>query len=268
MRACRINSRLLAARILVVELARRTHSRCGAGDHTSSRGDAKRVTAFGDVQLDTNKGHDARHILGPEAVAAKRRHISSTDDITWTHYYDCDHHEYTTTVDHRKRQRFKTDRDPSTLGTPAYKKALQGHPALCALWEKIIVGALQGPELGFKKSITHERQNLYQGEIDGEFVLVVHHADDFAIASRSTAATEKLISVIDLHATTSCEGIGIKTAQDYIKLSPGATLIQCSLQQTHGRETPGSLYIDDLAPDDAADGTGLPADSPLFASDF
>ena len=110
--------------------------------------------------------------------------------------------------------------------------ALQGHPEAGALWEKMIVGILESDELKFTLT-THER-NLYCGEIDGQLVLVCRQVDDFAIASKSTQAAEKLISVINRHATTESKGIGIcdsqgiglryngldvHQTQDYIKLS-------------------------------------------------
>jgi hypothetical protein len=68
------------------------------------------------------------------------------------------------------RKRYGTDVDPKTRVVPL-DIALQGHPEAGALWEYMIVCILEGKELGFK-STTHE-QNLYQGEIDGELVLVV-----------------------------------------------------------------------------------------------
>jgi hypothetical protein len=58
----------------------------------------------------------------------------------------------------------------------------------------MIVGVLEGDKLAFK-STTHER-NLYIGTIDGERVLVCRQVDDFAIASKSRAAAEKLIAQV------------------------------------------------------------------------
>ena len=59
----------------------------------------------------------------------------------------------------------------------------------------MIIGVLEGPELGFT-STTHER-NLYQGKIDGETVLICRQVDDFAIATRMPSTAKKLISVIN-----------------------------------------------------------------------
>ena len=75
---------------------------------------------------------------------------------------------------------FGTDIDPHTHVIPV-EHAIQGHPEAGVLWEKMIIGILEGDELGFT-SMTHEC-NLYHGEIDGELVLVCHQIDDFAIAS-------------------------------------------------------------------------------------
>ena len=119
----------------------------------------------------------------------------------------------------------------------------------------MIVGILEGDELGFK-STTHEH-NLYQGEINGELVLVCHQVDDFAIASVSPTAAKKLITVINAHATTESKGTGVLDSQglcihyngidvhqtrDYIKLSC-ETYIDHVLQ-THGWDKPGARETD------------------------
>jgi hypothetical protein len=129
------------------------------------------------------------------------------------------------------QKRYGVDVDPKTHVVPL-ERAMQGHPEAGALWERMIVGILEGDKLNFR-STTHER-NLYRGEIDGELVLVCRQVDDFAIASKSTAAAEKLIAVINAHATTASKGIGtldgqgiglryngidIHQTRDYIKLS-------------------------------------------------
>jgi hypothetical protein len=152
------------------------------------------------------------------------------------------------------RKRYGTDIDPITHVVPV-EKALQGHPEAGALWEKMIVGILEGPELGFT-STTHER-NLYRGVIDGELVLVCRQVDDFAVASASPAAAAQLIAVINAHATTSSQGIGILDNQgigiryngvdlhqtrDYIKISC-ETYINRVLQ-THGWEKPNAKESD------------------------
>lgn len=96
-------------------------------------------------------------------------------------------------------KRFGKDIDPTKYVIPV-NKALQGHPEAGVLWGKMITGILESKELGFK-SMTHEK-NLYRGEIDGEMVLVCRLVDDFAIASKSRAAANKLIATINKHATT------------------------------------------------------------------
>jgi hypothetical protein len=151
-------------------------------------------------------------------------------------------------------KRYGTDVDPKTHVIPL-DRALQGHPEAGALWEKMIVGILEGDELGFT-STTHER-NLYRGTIDGELVLVCRQVDDFAIASPSPAAAEKLIAVINKHATTSSKGTGVPSSQglglryngvdvhqtrDHVKVSC-ETYINRVLQ-THGWETPGARESD------------------------
>ena len=133
--------------------------------------------------------------------------------------------------------------------------ALQGHPEAGALWERMIVGILEGPELGFT-STTQER-NLYRGTIDGELVLVCRQVDDFAIASESRAAAEKFIGVINSHVTTSSLGIGSPTdngitaryngidvhqTRDYIKLNCETYLDR--VLQTHGWDQPSPRESD------------------------
>ena len=152
------------------------------------------------------------------------------------------------------RKRYGSDVDPKTHVIPL-DRALQGHPEAGALWERMIVGILEGDELGFK-STTHER-NLYRGEIDGELVLVCRQVDDFAIASVSPTAAEKLIAVINAHATTESKGTGVLDSQglgiryngidvhqtrDYVKLSC-ETYIDRVLQ-THGWDKPGARETD------------------------
>ena len=74
------------------------------------------------------------------------------------------------------------------------------------------MGILEGLELSFT-STTHER-NLYRGKIDGELILVCHQeVDDFAIATRTPSTAEKLIAIINQHATTSSKGIGTLSDQ-------------------------------------------------------
>jgi hypothetical protein len=151
-------------------------------------------------------------------------------------------------------KRHGVDLDPNTHVVPLHR-AMQGHPEAGALWESMIVGILEGKELGFK-STTHER-NLYRGKIDGEEVLVCRMVDDFAIASKTTAAAEKLVAIIDKHATTGSKGTGIATSQglhlryngvdihqtrDYIKLSCETYLDR--VLQTHGWEKPGARESD------------------------
>jgi hypothetical protein len=155
---------------------------------------------------------------------------------------------------------FGRDIDPRTHVIPV-GRAVQGHPEAGVLWEKMIVGILEGPELGFRLT-THER-NLYHGIIDGELVFVCHQVDDFAIASKSQDTAEKLIKVVNSHATTDSQGIGVKTVhgvssryngidvhqtQDYIKLSC-ETYIKRVLQ-THDWEAPSPRESDrhDLVP--------------------
>ena len=152
------------------------------------------------------------------------------------------------------RKRYGSDVNPKTHVIPL-DKALQGHPEAGALWERMIVGILEGDELGFI-STTQER-NLYRGTINGELVLICRQVDDFAIASASTATADKLIAVINAHATTSSKGIGIPDDQglglryngidvhqtrDHIKISC-ETYINRVLQ-THGWEKPGARETD------------------------
>jgi hypothetical protein len=151
-------------------------------------------------------------------------------------------------------KRYGTDVDPRTHVVPV-EKALQGHPEAGALWERMIVGILEGPELGFT-STTHER-NLYHGMIDGDLVLVCRQVDDFAIASKSPTTANKLIAIINAHATTASKGIGVLDDQGlgiqyngidlhqtrhYVKLSC-ETYINRVLQ-THGWEKPGAKESD------------------------
>ncbi len=147
-------------------------------------------------------------------------------------------------------KRFSNDIDPRKYVVPVHR-ALQGHPEAGVLWEKMIVSILEGKELNFR-STTHER-NLYRGTIDGETVLVCRQVDDFAVASRSRAAANKLIATINKHVTTDNQGIGIRDddgvhsryngvdihqTRDYVKLSC-ATYIKRVLQ-THGWEKPAA----------------------------
>jgi hypothetical protein len=64
-------------------------------------------------------------------------------------------------------KRFGVSLDPATHVIPLHR-ALQGHPEAGVLWERMIVGILEGPELGFT-STTHER-NLYRGVVDGDCI--------------------------------------------------------------------------------------------------
>ena len=146
------------------------------------------------------------------------------------------------------KKRYGNDIDPTKYVIPL-NRALQGHPEAGVLWERMITGILESDELGFK-STTHER-NLYHGKIDGETVLVCRQVDDFAIACKSPAVADKLIAVINKHATTENQGVGIRgdfgvhsryngvdihQTRDYVKLSC-ETYIQRVLQ-THGWEKP------------------------------
>jgi hypothetical protein len=141
-----------------------------------------------------------------------------------------------------------TDINPKAQVVPL-GRALQGHPEAGVLWETMIVGVLEGDELGFK-STTHQR-NLYIGTIDGECVLVCRQVDDFVIASKSRAAVKKLIAVINKHATTESQGLGHETpyvvsnryngvdihqTRDYIKISCDTYLPR--VLQTHSWEKP------------------------------
>ena len=101
---------------------------------------------------------------------------------------------------------FGMDINPKDYVIPV-NKALQGHPEAGILWEKMIVSILKGKELGFKAT-THER-NLYRGTIDGETILVCQQVDDFAIASKSHTIADKLVAIINKHATMENQGIGI-----------------------------------------------------------
>jgi len=117
---------------------------------------------------------------------------------------------------------FHIDVDPSTHVIPL-NKALQGHPEAGTLWEHMIVGILED-ELGFCLT-THER-NLYQGEINGELLLVCCQVDDFAIAVKNPKIADILINKINAHVTTQNKGVGTKynsvdllQTGDYIKIS-------------------------------------------------
>jgi hypothetical protein len=151
-------------------------------------------------------------------------------------------------------KRHGVDLDPKTHVVPL-EIAMQGHPEAGALWETMIIGILEGDELGFK-STTHER-NLYHGMIDGEVVLVCCMVDGFAIALKNTTAAEKLVAIIDKHATTGSQGTGVSTSQglhlryngvdihqtrDYIKLSCETYLDR--VLQMHGWEQPGARESD------------------------
>jgi hypothetical protein len=152
------------------------------------------------------------------------------------------------------RKRFGTDVNPDTHVIPL-EHALQGHPEAGALWEKMIVGILEGDELQFK-STTHE-PNLYRGHIDGQLVLICQQVDDFAIASSCPSAADKIIAIINRHATTSSKGTGTITAhglhlryngldvhqtRDYVKISCETYIDR--ILQTHGWETPGARESD------------------------
>jgi hypothetical protein len=152
------------------------------------------------------------------------------------------------------RKRFGTDVNPDTHVIPL-ERALQGHPEAGALWEKMIVGILEGDELQFK-STTHE-PNLYRGHIDGQLVLICRQVDDFAIASSCPSAADKIIAIINRHATTSSKGTGTITAhglhlryngldvhqtRDYVKISCETYIDR--ILQTHGWETPGARESD------------------------
>jgi len=146
------------------------------------------------------------------------------------------------------RKRFGIDLDRCTQVVPV-NRALQGHPEVGVLWEKMIVGILEGKELNFKAT-THER-NLYRGEIDGAVVLVCRQVDDFAIASTSDTAAAQLIAVINRHAMTVDQGTGKRTVhgitaryngvdihqtRDHVKLSCENYIRR--VLQTHGWESP------------------------------
>ena len=117
------------------------------------------------------------------------------------------------------------------------------------------VGILEGPELGFTSTM-HEH-NLYQSMINGELILVCCQVDDFATSTKNTSTAEKLITIVNQHATTSSKGIGtpsdqgicmwyngldIRQTRDYIKLSC-ETYINHVLQM-HGWEKPGTCMSD------------------------
>jgi hypothetical protein len=158
------------------------------------------------------------------------------------------------------RKLHNRDIDPAVYAIPV-TGAIQGHPETGRLWQDHIVSFLLGPRLRFTTT-AHER-NLYRGMFHGELVLVCRQVDDFAIGSASTATAEALISVINSHATTSSNGIGVPTkygitiryngldvhqTRNYIKLSC-ETYVH-SLLSTHGWETPSASASDrpDLVP--------------------
>jgi len=130
---------------------------------------------------------------------------------------------------------FHVDVDRGTHVIPL-NKALQGHPEAGALWERMIVGILED-KLGFH-STTHER-NLYQGEIDGELLLICCQVDDFTIAVKDPKTADILINKINAHVTTQNKGVSMKyngvdllQTRDYIKISCESFIDQ--VLQTHG----------------------------------
>jgi hypothetical protein len=157
-------------------------------------------------------------------------------------------------------KRHGIDIDPSLYAIPV-TGAIQGHPEAGQLWQDFIVSFLTGPTLKFTTT-AHER-NLYCGTFCNEQILVCRQVDDFAIGSTTTTTAEALIQVINSHAITSSNGIGVPTVfgisswyngldvhqmRSYIKLSCD-TYIQ-HLLSTHGWETPSSASTDhhDLVP--------------------
>jgi Reverse transcriptase (RNA-dependent DNA polymerase) len=144
---------------------------------------------------------------------------------------------------------FDVSLDPATHVIPL-NRALQGHPEAGILWERMIVGILESPNLGFT-STTHER-NLYCGVVDSETVIICRQVDDFSIAADTCAVADNIIAIINCHVTTDNKGIGIlipdgfhmsyngvdiHQTQSYIKLSC-VTYIN-HLLQTHGWVEPG-----------------------------
>jgi Reverse transcriptase (RNA-dependent DNA polymerase) len=129
------------------------------------------------------------------------------------------------------------------------ERALQGHPEAGVLWEKLIVGILEGPDLHFA-STTHER-NLYHGTFLGEKVIICRQVDDFAVASDTTTTAEAIIALINSHVTTESKGIGtvspdgvharyngvdVRQTRHYVKLSCDTYIHR--MLQSHGWETP------------------------------
>jgi len=95
----------------------------------------------------------------------------------------------------------------------------------------MIVGILED-KLGF--CLTMHERNLYQGEIDGELLLVCHQVDDFAIATKNLKMSDILINKINACITTQNKGVGTKyngvdnlQTRDYIKMSCNPSLIKC-----------------------------------------
>jgi hypothetical protein len=98
--------------------------------------------------------------------------------------------------------------DPHKYAIPV-TGAIQGHPEAGRLWQDFIVSFLLGPKLRFTTT-GHER-NLYRGIFNGELILICRQVDDFAIGSSTQATAEALIKVINSHATTLSNGIGVPT---------------------------------------------------------
>jgi hypothetical protein len=157
-------------------------------------------------------------------------------------------------------KRFNKCIDHSKFAIPV-TGAIQGHPEAGRLWQDHIVSFLTGPTLRFTTT-GHER-NLYRGVFRGELILICRQVDDFAIGSTTSATAEALIQVINSHATTSSNGIGVPTVygisnryngldihqtRHHIKLSC-ETYVQWLLS-THGWETPSPSSTDrpDLVP--------------------
>jgi hypothetical protein len=100
-------------------------------------------------------------------------------------------------------KRFAANVDPRTHVIPL-QRALQGHPKAGVLWEKLIVGILEGPELQLR-STTHKR-NLYHGTFRNKSVLICRQVDDFVIATDSRPVAEAIIKIINRHVTTATQG--------------------------------------------------------------
>jgi hypothetical protein len=105
-------------------------------------------------------------------------------------------------------KRFGSPIDPSLYAIPV-TGAIQGHPEAGRLWQDHIVFFLTGPTLNFT-STGHER-NLYRGIFQNELILICRQVDDFAIGSTTTATAKSLIQVINSHAITTSNGIGVAT---------------------------------------------------------